>query len=172
MIHFDEFENEQSISMISILVAFGSLLLGPLFAGIIVLLFISIATNPSNFMIFSVFGSAWASMVPFLIWYASKAVRRTNHPHLGTNAFLVFQLTTGAIIILIRYLPAIRNDSGLVISDNTVVINGLRYLFGVILLVANMTFIILSKVIRLNLSISTYLGLLFDLIVLFLPILK
>jgi len=170
MIRFDEFENEQSVSMISVLVALGALLLGPLFASIVIWIFISVASDSSNFIVFLVFSLAWAGTVPFLIWYASKAIKRTNNPHLGTSAFLVFQLTAGAIILLIRYLPTAGSDSELILNDNIAVVNGLRYLFGVTLLVANMTFIILAKVIRSKLSISTYLGLLFDLIVLMLPI--
>lgn len=159
MIRFDEFENEQSISMVSVLVALGSFLLAPLFAGIITLLFVSVVAEPSKLSVFTVFGSAWASSVAFLIWYASKAVKRTNQPHLGTSAFLVFQLTAGFIFLLIQYLPVARNGSDV----------GLRYIFGAFLLVANLTFIILAKAIRSKISTSTYFGLLFDLVALVFP---
>lgn len=45
MSQFDEFENEQSVAMVSVLVSLGALLLGPLFAMLAVLAFVSLAKN-------------------------------------------------------------------------------------------------------------------------------
>jgi hypothetical protein len=161
---FQEFEKEQSLATVAVSVAFFSFLMGPIIGGLVVLLFLAIARDPAKSTVFFVFGSAWVALTVCAIRYAVWTVRRWAHPRPATTPFLIFQLTAGSVLLLIAFT----SDGG---NAGKTVTDAVKWIFAAMLFVANTTFLILARTVRVKPSAMTWIGALYDLATIVLPFL-
>lgn len=166
---FTVFENQQSVAVISMQIAVSMLFIAPSLGIFSSLIFKDLIEDTSSNLVLNILVITF--IVTFLlIKIAKDTIISVQQPDTDRGLFFVFQITTGSLLLYFMFLPANSFATDMTISDKNITINAIQFIFDILLIIANASYITLSIVIGSRLSVMLIIGFSFDFIIIIYPI--